>query len=228
MALAGVTTLGPMAGPLEPRPSYEPGDPARLRVSDADRHKVAEILREAAGEGRLELDELDERLEATYAAKTYADLVPITADLPVAGAHATPVPRPATGPLVPAPRHESTIAVMGGSSRKGVWELGKQHTAFALMAGIDLDLREARFTQRETVIFANAVWAGIDVIVNAHTNVIVEGIGIMGAFEHGRDKVAPAITPDSPTVRVKGVALMAGVTVTRKPMPGQSKGIRRR
>jgi hypothetical protein len=58
-------------------------DPSQLRISDSDRHKVAEVLREAAGEGRIDMDELDERLEATYAARTYADLVPITVDLPV-------------------------------------------------------------------------------------------------------------------------------------------------
>ena len=54
---------------------------AYLRVSDKERHEVAEVLREAAGEGRITLEELDERLEATYAARTYADLVPLTADL---------------------------------------------------------------------------------------------------------------------------------------------------
>ena len=97
-----------------------------------------------------------------------------------------------------------------------------------MMGGIDLDLREARFTARETVIYANAFWAGIDVIVNEYTQVIVEGVGIMGAFDQGRDKVAPALTPDSPVVRVKGVALMSGVTVTRKPMPGQPRGFLRR
>ena len=112
---------------------------------------------------------------------------------------------------------------MGGVTRKGVWEVGPTHTAFAMMAGIDIDLREARFTSRETVIHANAFWAGIDIIVNEHTNVIVEGIGIMGAFDQGRDKVAPNIGPDSPTVRVKGVALMAGVTVQRRPMPGTAQ-----
>ena len=90
-----------MAAPLEPRPPYQPGDPSLLRVSDADRHKVADILRDAAGEGRLEIDELDERLEATYAAKTYADLVPITADLPATAPGAAPQPRPAAS-AVPA------------------------------------------------------------------------------------------------------------------------------
>ena len=69
-------------------------DPTRLRISDSERHQVAEILREAAGEGRLDIDELDQRLEATYAARTYADLVPITLDLP-AHPHQRPVVKPA-------------------------------------------------------------------------------------------------------------------------------------
>ncbi|MGH3362763.1 MAG: DUF1707 SHOCT-like domain-containing protein [Nocardioides sp.] len=204
-----------MAGEME-RP-----DPGSMRVSDADRHKVAEILREAAGEGRLEIEELDERLEATFAARTYADLVPITADLPVRGQDLTPAPSRSASPALPASRHDSTLSIMGGASRKGLWEVGPTHTAFAMWAGIDLDLREARFTSGETVIYANAVWAGIDVIVNEHTHVIVDGIGIMGSFDQARDKVAPALGPDSPTVRVKGFALMAGVTVQRRPMPGQ-------
>ena len=224
-----------MAGLQQPGLPDQPGHPALLRASDADRHRVAEILREAAGEGRLDLDELDQRLAATYAAKTYADLMPLTADLPAGGpgvgsaAGLAPRPTGATpSTSVPAARHDTTIALLGGSSRTGVWEVGETHTAFAMCAGIDLDLREARFTFRETVIYANAIWAGIDVIVNEHTNVVVEGIGIMGAFEQGRDKVAPALGPHSPTVRVKGVALMAGVTVVRRPMPGQERGRLRR
>jgi hypothetical protein len=196
-------------------------DPSQLRVSDADRHRVAEILREAAAEGRIDIEELDERLESTYAAKTYGDLVPLTSDLPVPHPEGSPAPRPQ--PSVPAARYDSSIAVMGGVTRKGVWEVGPTHNAFAMMAGIDIDLRQARFASREVVIHANAFWAGIDIIVNEYTNVIVEGVGIMGAFEQGRDKVEPSLGPDSPTVRVKGVALMAGVSVQRRAMPGSSR-----
>jgi hypothetical protein len=65
--------------------------------------------------------------------------------------------------------------------------------------------------------------AGIDVIVNAHTQVIVEGVGIMGDFSESRPKVPAEITPASQVVRVKGMALMAGVSVQRKPMPGESR-----
>ena len=80
-------------------------DPSQLRISDDDRHKVAEVLREAAGEGRIDFDELDQRLEATYAARTYADLVPITLDLPVQTAptscRCTPVAASTPSPVVP-------------------------------------------------------------------------------------------------------------------------------
>jgi hypothetical protein len=201
-------------------------EPERLRISDDDRHRVSEVLRDAAGEGRLDIEELDERLEATYAAKVYADLVPILADLP--GTHLPVVARgvaPAVRPAgsTPAKRIDSTVAIMGGSTRRGVWEVGAKHTAFAMWAGIDIDLREAVFTEQETVIYANAIWAGIDVIVNASTKVVVDGVGIMGAFDQSRDKVEAELGPDSPTVRVKGVALMAGVNVVRKPMPGEER-----
>ena len=88
------------------------------------------------------------------------------------------------------------------------------------MAGIDLDLREARFTSPETTIRVFAIWSGVDIIVNAHTRVVVDGVGIMGDFSQGSDKVEPEIGPDSPVVRVTGFALMAGVSVRRRPMPG--------
>ena len=197
-------------------------EPSRMRISDADRHKVAEILRQAAGDGRIDLQELDERLEATYAAKTYADLVPITIDLPAHGEQPSmPVQQRETLPATVT--YDSSLAIMGGCTRKGAWLVPPRHQAFALMGGVELDLREATFAARETVIYANAVMAGVDITVDAGTHVIVEGVGIMGAFEQSRDKVPAELTADSPVVRVKGVALMAGVTVTRKGPPRQRK-----
>ena len=53
-----------------------------LRASDADREQIAERLRKATGEGRLLAEELEERLEATFAARTYGELDVVVADLP--------------------------------------------------------------------------------------------------------------------------------------------------
>ena len=192
-------------------------DPSRLRISDADRHQVAELLRQAAGEGRLELDELDERLEAAFAARTYADLVPITADLPVQP-HARPAV-PARDAAAATTTYETSLALMGSASRKGAWLVPERHTAFSMMGGVDLDLREATFAAREVTIVANTIMGAVDIVVDAHTVVVVDGVGLMGSFEQGRDRIEAQLTPDSPVVRVKGLALMGSVTVVRKGPP---------
>lgn len=67
-------------------------DRYELRAADEDRDRVAEILREAHGEGRLSQDELLARVEATYGARTYGELDRLISDLPVAG-RTTPVPQ---------------------------------------------------------------------------------------------------------------------------------------
>jgi hypothetical protein len=60
---------------------YGPQD-RRLRAADADREAVAEFLREQHVAGRLDTDELQERLDVCYAARTYAQLDAVVADLP--------------------------------------------------------------------------------------------------------------------------------------------------
>lgn len=58
----------------------------RMRASDSDRAMVAERLRKALDEGRLDLNEYDERVRRTYAARTYGELDGLLADLPDDGA----------------------------------------------------------------------------------------------------------------------------------------------
>lgn len=195
----------------------QPMDPTRLRVSDQERHAVAEVLRQAAGEGRIDLDELDQRLEATYAAKTYSDLVPLTADLPTHPTTGAAVaPRPPAAPPVLAPAYSGSFAMMAETKRAGVWQLADAHWAFALMGSVVLDLRQAVFTHHEVLITANAFMGSVEILVNPHTHVVVDGVGVMGAFGEGRSKVPLATGPGSPVVRVRGVALMGGVEVKRR------------
>jgi hypothetical protein len=201
-----------------------PPDPSRMRVGDRERHAVAEVLREAAGEGRIDMAELDERLEATYAAKTYADLVPITADLPVSHRpDAALIPRPVAQPPAYGPTYASSVAVMSETKRSGPWQVGATHAAFALMGSVVLDLRQAQFAVPEILINANAVMAGVEVIVDAHTHVLVEGTGVMGEFKEAKPKVPYEPRPHAPVVRVRGIALMGSVEVKRLPPPGTPK-----
>ncbi|WP_457784648.1 DUF1707 SHOCT-like domain-containing protein, partial [Streptomyces griseus] len=51
-----------------------------MRASDAERERIAEMLREAVAEGRLDMDEFDQRLETAYKARTHGELEPLVQD----------------------------------------------------------------------------------------------------------------------------------------------------
>jgi hypothetical protein len=70
--------------------------PDGLRASHQDRDRVAELLRTAAGDGRLTAEELDERLEKALTARTYGELAALSRDLPAAPGF--PAGGPATEP----------------------------------------------------------------------------------------------------------------------------------
>lgn len=180
-----------------------------LRISDAERDEAAAILREAAGEGRLDLDELDERLSAVYAAKTYGDLEPITRDLP------RPAGRPATAPgrIGGAPSPRVAIGILSGFQRKGEWVVPEELTAVAFCGGGQLDMREARFAAPEVRIRAFAVMGGVDILVPEDAEVHVNGIGIMGGFDQ---RGAGVGSPGAPKIFITGLAFWGGVSVQRK------------
>ena len=200
----------------------EPIDPRQLRVSDSEREAVAEQLRVAAGDGRLDLDELEDRITAVYKAKTYAELEPITRDLPVG----TTLHAAATLPAPAArgrwrvglkPGRTKTVVVMGGSESKGRWVVPRRYTAFAWMGGIELDLREADFEDMEVTINASTWMGGISIVVPEGLNVHVHGFGFMGAYS---GTPGGEVDPSAPTVHVKGFAFMGGVDVKRRPPKG--------
>jgi hypothetical protein len=78
----------------------DPDAPVELRASDADRERVVDRLREAAADGRISMDELDERLETAYTSTTHAELRPLTRDLATSD---TPRARPPRGSWSAAP-----------------------------------------------------------------------------------------------------------------------------
>src|SRR5690349_13987907 len=95
-----------------------PGDP-RLRASDKDRERTAELLREHHAQGRLTPEEFDERIDRTFTAKTIGDLDALLADLPAIDLYRLPaagIGRPRPARCVPAGR-PSISAARGWSVR---------------------------------------------------------------------------------------------------------------
>jgi hypothetical protein len=73
------------------RASGPTGPVESMRAADSDRHQIAEQIKAALDEGRLSLHEYDDRVSQAYAARTYAELLVLVADLPKPGMSAAEV-----------------------------------------------------------------------------------------------------------------------------------------
>ena len=201
------TDVGPIAG-------------GNLRASDADRDQVATLLSTAYAEGRLSKDEHDERLDELMRAKTFDDLIPLTADLVVAGPN-----RPATASSVAVDTAHAAgdpdrhIAIFGGVTRKGDWRVRRKTQSFALFGGMDLDMREAVFEAPVVEISGFWCFGGLDIKVPEGMQVRDETAGVFGGTDI-RDLGEPLA--GAPTLVIKGLTLFGGVSV-RGPKPSRKQ-----
>ncbi|WP_129670131.1 DUF1707 SHOCT-like domain-containing protein [Phytoactinopolyspora endophytica] len=230
--------------PEKPDRHVDPGvnSPADLRCSDVDRERVAEALRQAAGEGRLTLTELEERLDATFKARTYGDLQPITRDLPqgpypIPGAssagpqwHGQPPapgpvqpagvpqrpPEPGVKPGAPVPK-EQINAILGEDKRKGRWEVPARLDVVPILGSVELDFTEAVVRSPEVEIRVGVVLGNVTIVVPEGIDVRIDSItNVLG---ERKMKLDAPVTPGAPILRVSGFVLLGEVTV-RPPKKG--------
>jgi hypothetical protein len=133
-----------MAGEVTPRGSGDEQLPAReFRASYEDRDRVVELLRIAAGDGRLSAEELDQRLEMALAARTYGELEALTKDLPAAPGLSTAAE----------PKDLIRIESGSGSSRRdGRWVVPRRMEIRVGSGSVRLDFTEAVITQAALAI----------------------------------------------------------------------------
>ncbi|MFE0425249.1 DUF1707 domain-containing protein [Streptomyces sp. NPDC058953] len=204
---------GPVPAPATPSSSGV-GSSGAIRASDADRDRIADILRDALAEGRLDAEEHSERIEAVYRAKTLGELQPIVQDLPAAA----PAPAGASAPYAYGPDDDAApadnlVAVFSSTVRKGRWSIGKRTNAFSVFGSVEIDLTEALFQQRVTVINATSVFGNVEVRVPENITLRGNGSGIFGNFEI-RGLESP--DPEAPVVIVSGYSFFGNVEARPK------------
>jgi hypothetical protein len=181
-----------------------------VRASDADRDRVAEVLRHAAGEGRITVDELDERIDRAFAARTHGELAELTADLPQtaldAATPALPV-RPGEG------GRRWLVSIMGGHDKRGHWRVGERLTSLNVMGGSDIDLNDAELSANETTIHVISIMGGATVRVPEGLDVRVSELALMGGNDVHLGTRPP--TPGGPVVHLRIFSLMGGSDVKR-------------
>ena len=186
-----------------------------LRASHADRDQVVELLRVAAGDGRLSAEELDDRLERALTARTYAELAPLTADLPAAPG--APVVPPGAGAVSATAKDLARIHVHGSSVRRdGRWVVPKELDVKVRGGNVTLDFTEAVITQPMLRITAEVTGGELRLITRPG---IVVDAGDMSV--HGGNFTLPE--PPGPGVpvllRVEIAGSVRGAAITAGPPP---------
>ncbi|MFD7296046.1 DUF1707 domain-containing protein [Streptomyces sp. NPDC059897] len=208
--------------PSQPAPSAPEAEPTDLRASDADRDRIADVLREALAEGRLDAEEHAERIDGVYRAKTVGELEPLVRDLP--GAHSAPRPAPAPGPVpnqpapgtVPPVADENLVAVLSSTTRKGRWRIGRRTHAYAIFGNVEIDLSEAIFEYPQIYIKAVSVFGNVEVRVPENISLRGSGAGVLGNFEVD---TLDAHEAGAPVVYVDGYAVLGNIEA--KPKRGK-------
>jgi hypothetical protein len=193
-----------------PQTGAPAAEPTELRASDADRDRIADILREALAEGRLDADEHAERIDGVYRAKTVGELEPLVRDLPGAH-HPRPEPgraQPASAGPMPPVAEENLVAVFSSSTRKGRWRVGRRTNAYAVFGSVEIDLSEAIFEHRQVHIKAVSVFGSVEIRVPENVTLHGSGGGVLGSFEVDTMESPES---DAPVVHIDGVAVLGSI-----------------
>lgn len=195
--------------------------PDNLRAGDADRARVTEQLDVAYAEGRLTFDEHQQRVDRALAARTFGDLLPLTADLTAQGHQGLALPPDAPAPS-PYDRpygvridtsHQSpadtAVAIFSGTERAGIHRVPATTNAIAIFGGIEFDLSEAILEARTVTFNVGVAFGGVKITVPPGVRVVNRAVPLFG----GVSSKARTADPSAPTIILQGLVLFGGVEV---------------
>jgi hypothetical protein len=184
-----------------------------IRVSHADRDRVAEQLRVAAGDGRLTMEELDDRLERALTARTGSELALLVTDLPAAIAdHGTGLPVEAKD-LV-------QIEVSSGSARRdGRWVVPRAIDVKAGSGRVRLDLTEAVLTGPVLKVRAQVRSGSLRIITRPGIEVVMDDVSVSSGSAKVRRPKGEPTAPTVLRVEVSG-SVRSGSIVAKPPTRG--------
>ncbi|SDK92257.1 DUF1707 SHOCT-like domain-containing protein [Streptomyces indicus] len=195
----------------ETAPTGKPADAApapELRASHADRDRVVDVLRIAAGDGMLTAEELDQRVEAALSARTLRELAPLTADLPAVSA--------SSGATVAEVKELERIEGVhsGAVVRTGRWVVPKRMELAVAWCAVTLDFTDAVITHDTLRIDAELAGKRLTLITRPGVVVDTSGLHLVHAkVKHGRGSSPQPGTPVTLRVELAGRATHARVIV---------------
>lgn len=183
-----------------------PQERREIRISDADRERAAERLHRALGEGRISVEELQDRLTTVYAARFGVDLVPVLDDLPgdplnlSADVLATPVGPPTV-----------LRGGVSGLKRRGDWAVPARLRVQSSIGAVLLDFCDAELPRPVVEIELELGAGSARLLVPPDATADVDGL--VSSYGSVRSKVPSRSAHGRPHFRVYGRAAAGSVTV---------------
>ena len=205
------------------------GEPAGgVRASDAERDATVERLSQAAGEGRLTLEEFSQRMEDATTARTRAELDRLLSDLPASPGHAGNAV--ALGSQAGPSWHVTPI---GGLNVFGPWRMGRHVIVITLVGGARLDLSQAELAAPDVTLTKLSLVGGVRARIPYGIRVDASGVSLIGGTQV---EGAPDPGPGAPTIHIRAYSLVGGIrnpagrrraAAPRGPARGPADAVRR-
>jgi hypothetical protein len=203
-----------MTGEVSPARGPDQGEaPLELRASHADRDRVVEILRIAAGDGRISADELDQRLEVALTARTLRELAALTTDLPAPAAPA------AAAALPPAKDLVRIDCGSGTAKREGPWVVPRRMEIRVTSGSVRLDFSRAAITAGLLEIDADVKSGSLTMLTRPGIVVDTDDVSVLS----GSVRVRPQPEPAEPVIlRIAVTGQIRSGTITARPPRSRS------
>ena len=179
-----------------------------IRASDDERRAATDLLGRAASEGRLNLEEHAERVDAALAATHRDQLDELTSDLP--DGSALEVASPMAASATPVRVH----SVFGDIKRSGAWSVPDRGAWRTVFGDLKLDLRQARLTSATTEIELRTIFGDVELLVPPGVLVEVHCRTVFGDVR--QQNLAPA-APGAPRLVLTGDCVFGDVRVLDAP-----------
>lgn len=181
-----------MTGDIEPRD---------IRVSDAEREHIGELLQRAVGQGRITVSEFDERMKVAMAARTRGELNSVVIDI----AEASPVP------AVQAKKSIVIKSSLGDVTRRGYWVVPEQIKVEGGVGDTTLDFTRAEFTAPVTTIDVKLGVGDLRIVVPVGAVVDVDDMHVSVGSVKDRTTRTPG--DRGPHIVLRGRSTMGDVVV---------------
>jgi hypothetical protein len=195
------------------------------RPLDSLREETVDQLIMNYGHGHLSREAFERRLDEALDTKSHERLMELTRDLDLKADRTYTQQKKAelgirvdTSAAARLDETEHMINILGGNTRKGVWDVPHAIRVVNVLGGAELDFTDARFTAETTYITIFCLFGGVNIRVRDGMRTVSKAVCIFGGVDN---RGGTTTDPNAPLLVIEGLALFGGVDIRVKKTPKQ-------